>query len=690
MNPAPSFGVNGRFLTQPVTGVQRYAYNVLKAMNAALSQQEASAPVIAPSSASDPFLSAMPLQHSGPFAGHCWEQFILPARWRGPLLNLCNTAPAAKANQVVCIHDANIFTAPESYGFAFRSVYRTLQPLIARRAARITAVSVDSARQISRYLPLRTADIAVLPNGHEHALAWNPRLTSICPAVTEEMRKRAGNGFVLAVGSRARHKNLQLLFKIAPELAEMNLGIVIAGGGNGIFASEPLSEATNIRAIGYVTDHDLAYLMDRALCLLFPSWTEGFGLPIVEAMARGCPVVSSDRASMPEVCGDAALMASPDDPAAWVRQVRRLTNSADLSQELTERGRERLPLFSWVHSAAGYLELMRERGKSIASPHGTEHPLPKVAVVIATLGRPLVVAATLKHLLATQSLTPDTIIVSCVSPEDAGEAADLSSVTIVTGTSGLPAQRNAALAALPKDTDVVVFFDDDFVADADWLLVAARTFRDQPDVVGFTGHVLADDIKGPGLSFDDAIRVLETSDRSTSWSRLEPYSPYGCNMAFRLSAIRDLKFDERLVLYGWLEDRDFGAALAKHGGKLIKSANACGVHMGVKSGRVSGNRLGYSQVANPIYLLRKGTMTFRQVAGQVFRNVASNLSSSLRPEPFIDRRGRLKGNLRAFSDLMRGRMEPERAIRLSLRQPIAAHSRTVSQPGTGSDETAAS
>ncbi len=268
--------------------------------------------------------------------------------------------------------------------------------------------------------------------------------------------------------------------------------------------------------------------------------------------------------------------------------------------------------------------------------------------------------------------------------------ADLSSVTIVTGTSGLPAQRNAALAALPKDTDVVVFFDDDFVADADWLLVAARTFRDQPDVVGFTGHVLADDIKGPGLSFDDAIRVLETSDRSTSWSRLEPYSPYGCNMAFRLSAIRDLKFDERLVLYGWLEDRDFGAALAKHGGKLIKSANACGVHMGVKSGRVSGNRLGYSQVANPIYLLRKGTMTFRQVAGQVFRNVASNLSSSLRPEPFIDRRGRLKGNLRAFSDLMRGRMEPERAIRLSLRQPIAANSRTVSQPGTGSDETAAS
>jgi glycosyltransferase involved in cell wall biosynthesis/GT2 family glycosyltransferase len=692
MSSIPSFGVNGRFLTQRVTGVQRYAYNVLDAMNTALAQQEAGAPVIAPPPASDPSLSAMPLQRCGPLTGHFWEQFVLPARWRGRLLNLCNTAPAAKADQIVCIHDANIFTAPESYGAAFRGVYRTLQPLIARRATRITTVSTASALQISRCLPLRTAEIVVLPNGHEHALAWDPRLTSVGPAVVEEMRKRAGNGFVLALGSRARHKNLQLLFTIAPELAEMNLGIVIAGGGNDIFASETLSTAPNIKAVGYVTDHDLAYLMEHALCLLFPSWTEGFGLPIVEAMARGCAVISSDRASMPEVCGDAALMTSPDDPTAWVHQVRRLKNSADLREELTERGRERLPLFSWVNSAAGYLELMREPKQLITSRQRKEHSLPKIAVVIATLGRPHVVTATLKHLLATQTLRPDAIIVSCVSPEDAGEAADLPAVKIVTGKSGLPTQRNAALAALPPETDLVVFFDDDFVADADWLSVAAKTFQDQPDVVGFTGHVLADDIKGPGLSFDSAIRLLETSDRSTSWSQVEPYSPYGCNMAFRLSAVRGLKFDERLVLYGWLEDRDFATALAKRGGKLVKCAEACGVHMGVKGGRVSGDRLGYSQIVNPIYMLRKGTMTYGQVAGQLFRNVASNLSGSLRPEPFIDRRGRLRGNLRGFSDVMRGRIEPERAqaIRSPLREPVAAHSRTARQPDADSDETAVS
>src|SRR4051812_23860898 len=99
MSSTPSFGINGRFLTQPVTGVQRYARNVISAMNAALSDLGANAPIIAPPSAPDPGFSAMPLISAGPLAGHPWEQTVLPSRWRGRLLNLCNTAPAAKADQ---------------------------------------------------------------------------------------------------------------------------------------------------------------------------------------------------------------------------------------------------------------------------------------------------------------------------------------------------------------------------------------------------------------------------------------------------------------------------------------------------------------------------------------------------------------------------------------------------------------
>jgi glycosyltransferase involved in cell wall biosynthesis len=671
MSSTLSFGVNGRFLTQPVTGVQRYARNVITAMNAALSDLGAKASIIAPRSASDPGLSTMPLLSAGPLAGHAWEQTVLPAQWRGRLLNLCNTAPAVKADQIVCIHDANVFVAPDSYGPAFRAVYPPLQRLLARRAARIATVSTYSARQIAQYLPVRAADIVVLPNGHEHALAWDPALTRIGPTVITA-REHSDRGFVLALGSRARHKNLQLLLDVAPEFAAMGLDVVVAGGGADIFASETMPSAPNVKVVGYVTDHDLAYLMDRALCLVFPSWTEGFGLPIVEAMARGCPVVSSDRASMPEVCGDAALMAPPDDPAAWVRHVRALTTSPDLRKDLIGRGREQVRLFSWARTAAGYVELMREPKSELKSEPKTleplqrigDPPLPNIAVVVATLGRPGIVTATLSHLLETQTLKPAAVIVSCVVREDAGDAANLPAVTLVTGRPGLPAQRNAALAALPPGIDVVAFFDDDFVAEADWLAAAARTFRDEPQVVAFTGSVLADGIKGPGLSFDDAVRIVKSVDRSSPWSRTEPYSPYGCNMAFRVSAIGDLKFDERLVLYGWLEDRDFGGALAKRGGRLIKCASACGVHMGVKSGRVPGDRLGYSQIVNPIYLLRKGTMTVGQVASHLFRNISSNAARAARPEPFIDRRGRLRGNFRGLADVLRGRLEPDRAAEI--------------------------
>jgi GT2 family glycosyltransferase len=292
---------------------------------------------------------------------------------------------------------------------------------------------------------------------------------------------------------------------------------------------------------------------------------------------------------------------------------------------------------------------------------GYEIPESRIAVVVATLGRPDVVTATLDYLLRTQTLKPAAVIVSCAVRDDVGEAAQRSDVTVITGPRGLAAQRNTALAALPAGIDVVVFFDDDFVADAGWLAAAAAVFRDDPQVVGLTGHVVADDIKGPGLSFNQAVGIVEASSPPTNWSRIEPFSPYGCNMAFRASAIGDLKFDERLVLYGWLEDRDFGAGLARRGGRLVKCATARGVHMGVKGGRVAGDRLGYSQIVNPIYMVRKGTMTVGQAAGQIFRNVASNVAGAIKPEPFIDRKGRLRGNIRGFADVIRGRLNPELA-----------------------------
>lgn len=662
MSTTPPYGVNGRFLTQPVTGVQRYALNVTAAMSAALAARGSSVPLLVPPGAVHPALPAMPLRPVGRHGGHLWEQVELPRAWPGRLLNLCNTAPALRSEQVVCIHDANVFLAPESYGLAFQALYRTLQPLLARRGARVATVSAFSAAQIARHLGLPVAQIVVLPNGHEHALAWDPARARIAPAALAAHAPPA-RPFVLALGSRARHKNLRLLLAIAPELDALGLDILVAGGQSGIFAGETLPTAANVLQLGFVTDHDLAFLMDRALCLAFPSLTEGFGLPALEAMARGCPVVSSDCASLPEICGGAALLVSPDAPGDWVARIRALLAAPDLRADLAGRGRERAATYSWDATAAGYADLMTGPWGRRAAPTAVARPMPRVAVAMATLGRPHVASETLRRLMDNQSLRPAAVVVSCVRSEDAGEIAGRPGVTVVTGRPGLAAQRNAALDALPRDIDVVAFFDDDFVADSDWLAVAARLFRDEPDIVGLTGAVVADGIKGPGLTFQEADRLLADAPPEGD-ALIERFSPYGCNMAFRRSAVGQVRFDERLVLYGWLEDRDFGAALARGGGRLVKCLAARGVHMGVKGGRMAGDRLGYSQVVNPLYMLRKGTMTYRQVLDHLFRNISSNLALAARPEPFIDRRGRLRGNLRGLTDVLRGRLEPERAVEI--------------------------
>lgn len=666
MSNSALFAVNGRFLTQSPTGVQRYASNVVRALDRALAADKR-AVIIAPSAAPDPGLGQIPLMRTGGLRGHAWEQIALPLQWQGRILNLCNTAPACRSDQIVCIHDANIFTAPDSYSGAFRMAYRTLQPLLARRSARIATVSHAAARQIARYLPVRLEEIAVLPNGHEHALSWDPTLARAAKRFVADSFAGNDRRFILALGSKARHKNLTLLVEAASALDELGVDIVIAGGSAEIFAPGTLEKRPNIHVIGRVSDHDLAYLLEKALCLVFPSLMEGFGLPIVEAMARGCPVVASHCASMPEVCGDAALLASPSDPAAWVRHVRALKETPALRDDLIGRGRDQVRQFTWSQTAAGYMELLdRPAARHAVHSKPIAPTVSRVAVVVATRGRPDIVSATVRHLLATQTLQPISVIVSCIDVADAGDLVEHPRVTVVTGPSGLTRQRNTAFSMLPEATEVVAFFDDDFIADKDWLAVAARTFRDDSRIVGFTGRVLADGVNGPGISFAEALRMMAKVGPS-DWDWVEPYSPYGCNMAFRAGSIGQTRFDERLVLYGWLEDRDFAAALAKSGGRFVKYAEAYGVHMGVKNGRVSGDRFGYSQVINPIYMLRKGTMPGTKVASHIFCNMAMNFSRALWPEPFVDRRGRARGNLLAIADLLRGRLEPERAAQLGSR-----------------------
>lgn len=285
----------------------------------------------------------------------------------------------------------------------------------------------------------------------------------------------------------------------------------------------------------------------------------------------------------------------------------------------------------------------------------------RIAVICATMGR-RAEATDLARDMAAQTRPPDRLIFAVTGiehappPEAGGE-------TLICPRQGSCAQRNAALDAVDA-CDIAVFFDDDFIPHPTWLARLEALFAARPDLVGLTGKVVADGIKGPGLTRSAALEAIaaEAARYPDGDPEEQPRrSLYGCNMAVRTDALDGRRFDEALPLYGWLEDMDFTAPLSAKG-HMVRAGALVGVHLGVKRGRTSGVRLGYSQIANPWYLARKGTMPRRDMVDNMVSNFAANLVKSLRPEPFIDRRGRVRGNLRAFRDVALGRSRPDRIL----------------------------
>jgi GT2 family glycosyltransferase len=230
---------------------------------------------------------------------------------------------------------------------------------------------------------------------------------------------------------------------------------------------------------------------------------------------------------------------------------------------------------------------------------------------------------------------------------------------VLPGQRGLTTQRNAILA-VSEGFDYLVFFDDDFVPAASYLQNMEAILDRHPEIIAATGHVIKDGILGPGLSKFDAEQSIQKDAGQEYESELIPvYNVYGCNMGFRLSAVLEqgVKFDESLPLYGWLEDVDFSRQIACFG--TIAKTNLCrGVHLGSKRGRTPGVKLGYSQVANPLYLMGKGTMEPARALSQMMRNVIANIWKFWRPEPWVDRKGRLHGNFLAFLDLLGRKISP--------------------------------
>lgn len=329
---AQSITVNGRFLSQPVTGVQRYAFELLNALNSLLdarSIEPVPITVLVPPNARNlPQWPSIRIQQVGRFTGQLWEQLDLPLHARGTLLfTPCGGAPIIHQPHVVTIHDAGPFRTPAAYTIAYRTYYKALQRIISATASHILTVSEFSRRELTTVLHLPAAKITAIPLSGEHIIRCEPD-----QGVLLRNHLRPGQ-YVLGVGSRNPNKNLKGLIDAAAFFPPSSLELVVAGGGDRSIFSDGQPAPAGARSLGFVNDNELRTLYENAACFAFPSFYEGFGLPPLEAAALGCPVVVSNAASLPEIFGQAALYCDPHSPEDIARQIKRASAGEHASRE---------------------------------------------------------------------------------------------------------------------------------------------------------------------------------------------------------------------------------------------------------------------------------------------------------------------------------------------------------------------
>jgi glycosyltransferase involved in cell wall biosynthesis len=277
-------------------------------------------------------------------AGHLWEQAVLPAAARRASLIYCpaNLAPVASRRNVVVIHDLAALSHPEWYSRLYASYQRRMMPLVARRARRLIAPSEFSRAELVDGLGIDPQRISIVPGGVDRRFS-----PSVDPEPARH-RLRLRSPYVLVVGTRIARKNVAALAVAGRRLRELGIELVSAGSSRAYMRP---GEAPPLRTLGYVEDALLPGLYAGALALAMPSLHEGFGLPVLEAMASGVPVVAANRAALPETCGGAGLLVEPGEPEAVADAVIRAATDEDTRGALVAAGLERAAQFSWDRSA---------------------------------------------------------------------------------------------------------------------------------------------------------------------------------------------------------------------------------------------------------------------------------------------------------------------------------------------------
>jgi glycosyltransferase involved in cell wall biosynthesis len=353
--------INGRFLTQNRTGVQRYSREVVVAIDRLLQQndcpnllREAEWVLLAPPGAEcDIALHRIEFRKVGKGDGHAWEQTHLAKHsWQGRLLSPASSGPISHPRHIVVLHDAGIYSAPAGYSRRYRILHRILDRLLARRA-QIATVSYFSRSELGRCLKIPANGILLAPNGTEHLSTVLPD-----PTVVDRLGLEGGKYFV-TLGLSTANKNISLAIEAFRQLDRPDTRLVVIGKGSPrVFGSQHLVSTPGVLFTGRLTDEEVTGLLRSATALLFPSRYEGFGIPSLEAMLQGCPVIASTAPGIMEVCGDAALHFHPDNAEMMRDLMQRVLDNPDVTAAMQVRGLIRPGRYRWDATAAVFIEAL--------------------------------------------------------------------------------------------------------------------------------------------------------------------------------------------------------------------------------------------------------------------------------------------------------------------------------------------
>lgn len=349
------FVINGRFLTQKASGVHRYAFEICNELH----NMGIDFYVVTPQNINPDYVFKFKTVACGTIQnGHLWEQISLPRFLKqqgNPLLiSFTGCGPLFYRNQIITIHDLSHEVHPEWFSKNYYRYYHFMLPRIARKSHAILTVSEFSKQEIVSLFNIDANKINVV----------NSNVPFRSKPSKEELlsysKPDSVEDYIIAVSNMDPRKNFSRLIQAFKQLKNKSIKLYIIGMKQKAFNDVNLEESSNIYLPGFIDDEKLKEMYQNALLSVYPSLYEGFGLPPLESMTFGCPVIVSDIPALKEISEDAALYVDPTNINDITSKIEELLQNDTLRAELRNKGFEQIQKYSWSNSAKQVLAIAQK------------------------------------------------------------------------------------------------------------------------------------------------------------------------------------------------------------------------------------------------------------------------------------------------------------------------------------------